>query len=308
MPWFSASSARAGRSDSTPGRDSSSARRSETRADSSCSTMAFTGPTDAGAIEISRKPSPISAIASRGLLPISPQTVTGHSAAAARFTMSFKALSEAGLRGSNRFATRRFSRSAAKRYCMRSFEPTERKSAALAMSSISNRSEGTSIIAPSSTDAGGWRPWRARYACSRLTTAFARANSSHVATIGNITFSRRPAAAFKSSRIWLRSRPGRSSEIRIARQPSVEDLLIELLLLAAGGHALGDHELQLGAEKADAARPGLLKMGQVDEQAGVEVEADLEPILGAGRQVPELAVLLLPARTEARLCGVGGLD
>ena len=43
----------------------------------------------------------------------------------------------------------RFSRSAAKRNCIRSFEPTERKSALAQISSIWNSSEGTSTMTPS---------------------------------------------------------------------------------------------------------------------------------------------------------------
>ena len=39
-------------------------------------------------------------------------------------------------------------------------------------------------------------------------------------TIGSITRSSRPPAAFNSARICVRSRPGRSSVSRMARQPS----------------------------------------------------------------------------------------
>ena len=72
------------------------------------------------------------------------------------------------------------------------------------------------------------------------------------------------------------------------------DRLVEGLLLARRGHPLGDHELQLGAEQADADGAGLRQMRQVDEEPGIELQVDLgTPSRGDGRHVAQLAVLLL---------------
>ena len=54
--------------------------------------MALTGPTEAGAMEIERKPSPISAMASSGLPAISPHRFSGTSCFLAASTISFERL------------------------------------------------------------------------------------------------------------------------------------------------------------------------------------------------------------------------
>ena len=80
----------------------------------------------------------------------------GGAAAASRRSRrrACRARSDGALKGSKRFATMRFSRSTAKRNCIRSFEPTETKSAARQISSIWNSSEGTSSMTPSLSSLG----------------------------------------------------------------------------------------------------------------------------------------------------------
>ena len=180
------------------------------------------GRSTAGDIEATRKPRPISAMASSGLPPISPQSVTGQPGRVAALRDELAApAAPAGSAGRSGRPRARFSRSAANRNCIRSFEPTERKSAALASSSSWNSSEGTSTIAPSFDRAGSAWPWRARCALLALDERpWPGRTRRTVATIGNMILSSRPAAAFSRARSCARSRPGRSRPMRIARQPS----------------------------------------------------------------------------------------
>ena len=71
---------------------------------------------------------------------------------------------------------------------------------------------------------------------------------------------------------------------------------------------LRHHELKLGTEEADARGVGLLQIGHVDEQAGIDLELDLDAVLGDRRLRLELAVLLLLAGAQAGLVLVGVLD
>jgi hypothetical protein len=87
----------------------------------------------------------------------------------------------------------------------------------------------------------------------------------------------------------------------------VEHGAVELLLLGRGGHALRDHELDLGAKQPDAGGAGFLQVRQVDEEARIELERDLDPVPGDRRHVAQAAVLLLPAGAQPRLFGVSRL-
>jgi len=51
-------------------------------------------------------------------------------------------------------------------------------------------------------------------------------------------------------------------------------------LLAGSREARRDHELQLGAEQADAARSGVGDVRQIDAQAGIEQQLDLLAVPG----------------------------
>ena len=190
----------------------------------------------------------------------------------------------------------------------RSLEPTETKSTACISSSSWNSSDGTSSMAPSLRLVGRWWPKRDRCRTSRSMISRACAISPSSVTIGSISFSSRPPAAFSSARTCVRSRPGRSSVRRIARQPSAgfsscdraleigqhlvaadidgaeghrlaarrfEHVAIEPLLRLGAREGRGDHELQFGAEQADAGRARLGKLRQVDGQAGIHQQIDL---------------------------------
>ena len=58
----------------------------------------------------------------------------------------------------------------------------------------------------------------------------------------------------------------------------VEHRAVERLLRREARKARGEHELQFGAEQADRLRAGLVEMRQVDQQAGVHVQADLDAV------------------------------
>ena len=53
-----------------------------------------------------------------------------------------------------------------------------------------------------------------------------------------------------------------------------QNRLIELGLLVEAREPLRHHELQLGAEQADAVGPGVRQMRQVDDQSGIDAERD----------------------------------
>ena len=98
-------------------------------------------------------------------------------------------------------------------------EPTETKSTALTSASSWNRSEGTSIMAPSISRSGSGCPWRRIWATSRSIIARAFFTSSRSVTMGSMTRNSRPDAARNSARSCVLRSPGRSSPMRIARQP-----------------------------------------------------------------------------------------
>ena len=87
-----------------------------------------------------------------------------------------------------------------------------------------------------------------------------------------------------------------------------DDRGVEYLLLGRLRHGRGDHELQLGAEEADAFGAGLFEMRQIDEEAGVHQERDAGAVAGDRRLVAEKLVLLLPFGAETDLLSVSGFD
>ena len=95
----------------------------------------------------------------------------------------------------------------------------EMKSVSRKKVSGAKASEGVSIIAPISSDAG--RMWPSRRSRSISSRAICRAtrNSSYSAMKGNITVSGRPFAARNSACNCILRTPGFSSPTRIARQP-----------------------------------------------------------------------------------------
>ncbi len=182
--------------------------------------MALTGPTAVGDIDSERNPSAMSAMASSGRPPISPQTVTAQFATGPRPTMSFNARSEGALNGSKRFATIRFSRSIAKRNCIRSFDPTEMKSA-MAADLLDLEEERGHLEHDAELEIG-----RQRVAVPREVGVLSLHDGLGAGEFvarrhhGNMIRRARPDAAFRSARICARSSPGRSRPMRMARQPS----------------------------------------------------------------------------------------
>ncbi len=68
----------------------------------------------------------------------------------------------------------------------------------------------------------------------------------------------------------------------------VDDAAIEGFLLLALGHGRGDHELQLGAEQADAFGPRFGQLRHVDQQPGIHVEADALAVAGHAARPSEV--------------------
>ena len=88
----------------------------------------------------------------------------------------------------------------------------------------------------------------------------------------------------------------------------VEHRAVERELLAGARQRVGDHELQFGAEQADAGGAGLVEMRQVDEQAGIDHQRDLVAVLGDAGLVAQRAVLRLPPRPQLHPLAIGGFD
>ena len=79
-------------------------------------------------------------------------------------------------------------------------------------------------------------------------------------------------------------------------------------LRAQAGKARGQHELQFGAEQPDRLGARLAQMRQIDQQAGVHVQADLDAVQGEPGKIAQRAILVLAAGAQARLFRIGGLD
>ncbi len=152
--------------------------------------------------------------------------------------------------------------------------------------------------------------------------------------------SARPPPARSSARIWPRNRPGRSSPSRIARQPSagifldhrlhvgqrlvaadveraegdglgagcIEHGAIERELVARARQARRDHELQFGAEQADAGAAGLVDMRQVDGEPRIDHQLDLLAVLGDAGFFAQRLILRLPSCAEPHALGIGRFD
>ena len=109
------------------------------------------------------------------------------------------------------------SRAAAITYCVKSFEPIEKK-ATSEKSSGAIATDGTSTMMPSGGMACG-SPAAARFFASSANSAAARAYSSGTDIIGNITFRLPWTAALSSARIWTRKTSGRASDRRMPLKP-----------------------------------------------------------------------------------------
>ena len=67
----------------------------------------------------------------------------------------------------------------------------------------------------------------------------------------------------------------------------------------------GDHELQFGAEQADAFGTGFVQMPQIDLQTGVDIKRDGLAVLRDGRLMPDRLILFLLACAEAGFLRIG---
>ena len=93
---------------------------------------------------------------------------------------------------------------------------------------------------------------------------------------------------------------------QIAR--AFEHRTIERGLLAQRRQAVGDHELQFGAEQADALRAGFRQIGQIEHQTGIELQRHLDPVFGNGFDIAQAAILRLPRRPQAGFFLIGMFD
>ncbi len=109
------------------------------------------------------------------------------------------------------------SRSTAKRYCARSFEPTLKKSTSRAIARRERTAEGISSITPTWIAASCATLSAARRPFTFSTRARSSRASSGVPTIGNITFTGPMAAARRIALSWRSTTSACSAYIRIAR-------------------------------------------------------------------------------------------
>ena len=82
---------------------------------------------------------------------------------------------------------------------------------------------------------------------------------------------------------------------------------IERVLLAGARKIRRYHELQLGAEQADARGPGIGDMRQVDAQPGIDQQSDLFAVPGHAGKIAQRLVLLLPPCPQPHALDIGGL-
>ena len=222
---------------------------------------------------------------------------------AASWTTKCSSLSTGGDKRVVAVGERGLPRSAANRNCIRSLVPTETKS-----SCGSRRRGARPAPAPRTSRQrearGRGRPRRCAQSSSWSSSARGAGTRSTSAISGNMTDSGRPRAARISARSCRRSIAGRSRPDadrppahapgcpRLGRQ--VGQHLVAADIERAEGHRpvagrvqhaaverglrivvgkLRDHELELGAEEADALGAGLVEMLQVDQQARVHEQA-----------------------------------
>jgi hypothetical protein len=79
-------------------------------------------------------------------------------------------------------------------------------------------------------------------------------------------------------------------------------------LLVGARQRVSDHELQLGAEQADAAGAGLVEMWQVDGEAGIDHQREFVAVLGHTRPVAQRVVLRLAPRPQLHPLAIGAFN
>ncbi len=182
--------------------------------------MAFTGPTEAGAMEIERKPS-----ADQGHgLDRAPRHLAAqrerHGVPLRRLDDDAERLQRRGIRSSRTAQRRACSRDRRRTGTASDRSIPPRRNRRAAARGRAARAAPAPRSSPRSSAA--WAR-AARAACriitSRSISARAAWSSDTSAIIGSMMRSSRPCAARSSALIWVRNRAGRSSAMRMARQP-----------------------------------------------------------------------------------------
>ena len=88
----------------------------------------------------------------------------------------------------------------------------------------------------------------------------------------------------------------------------VEDGAVKRQLLTGAGKLRRHHELQFSAKQPDSGRAGFDDVGQIDQQAGIEIERNLDAVPGDARLVAQREILLLPARPQPDPLHIGRLE
>ena len=88
----------------------------------------------------------------------------------------------------------------------------------------------------------------------------------------------------------------------------IEHGAVERELLAGARELRGHHELQLGAEQADARGAGFDDVRQVDQEAGIDQELHLLAVAGDTGLVAQRKVLELAARPQPHELDIGGFE
>ena len=88
----------------------------------------------------------------------------------------------------------------------------------------------------------------------------------------------------------------------------IEHRAIKRRLLAGARQGRRHHELQFGAEQADAGGPGIDDMRQVDGEAGIDHQRDGAAVLGDAGAVAQRAVLRLASRAQLHPLAIGRFD
>ena len=83
---------------------------------------------------------------------------------------------------------------------------------------------------------------------------------------------------------------------------------VKSLLLAHPWPSRCQHELNLGPEKSDRHRARLCDVLEIDQHSCVHMQINGDAVLGHGRHVAQFAILLLLARAQPRLFGIGMFD
>ena len=83
---------------------------------------------------------------------------------------------------------------------------------------------------------------------------------------------------------------------------------VKSLLFAHPWQSRRQHELDFGPEKPDRHSPSLRDVLEIDQHSGVHMQIDRDAVLGHGRHVAQFVILLLLARAQPCLFGIGKFD